>query len=184
MEEEGAVCRHLADYCKLRTSCLIHFLGSEKAREEKMEVMQEVSRVQDGHKNLKPLLNIFPLRFDKSENGLLPAIAQEYQSGEILMLAYINPEAWRKTLETRQAHYWSRSRNKLWLKGESSGHIQLIHEILVDCDDDTVVYKVEQLGGAACHTGHRSCFFRRVEGGQIAVVGTRIFDPEAVYGKK
>lgn len=184
MEEEGDVCRHPVDYCRFRASCLIHFLGSEKLREEKVDVVQEDSGAQDVQKNLKPLLDIFPLRFDKSENGLLPAIAQEYQSGEILMLAYINPEAWGKTLETGQAHYWSRSRNKLWLKGESSGHIQLIREILVDCDDDTVVYKVEQLGGAACHTGHRSCFFRRVEGGQIAVVGTRIFDPEAVYGKK
>ena len=184
MDEEGAVCRHPADYCKFRTSCLIHFLGSEKAGEEKVDVVQEVSRVQDAQKNMNPFVNIFTLRFDKSENGLLPAIAQDYQSGEILMLAYINPEAWEKTLETGQAHYWSRSRNKLWLKGESSRHIQLIREILVDCDDDTVVFKVEQLGGAACHTGHRSCFFRRVEGGEIAVVGTRVFDPEAVYGKK
>ena len=138
----------------------------------------------DMQKDMNEFEKMFPLRFDKSENGLLPAIVQEYQSGEILMLAYINPEAWEKTLETGKAHYWSRSRNKLWLKGESSGHIQLIREILVDCDDDTVVFKVEQLGGAACHTGHRSCFFRRVEGGKIAVVGARIFDPEAVYGKK
>jgi phosphoribosyl-AMP cyclohydrolase len=139
---------------------------------------------QDMRENMNKFVGMFPLRFDKSENGLLPAIAQEFQSGEILMLAYINREAWEKTLETGKAHYWSRSRNKLWLKGESSGHIQLIHEILVDCDDDTVVFKVEQLGGAACHTGHRSCFFRRVENGEMAVIGTRIFDPEAVYGKK
>ena len=138
----------------------------------------------DMQKDMNEFVKMFPLRFDKSDNGLLPAIAQEYQSGEILMLAYINPEAWGKTLETGKAHYWSRSRNKLWLKGESSGHIQLIHEILVDCDDDTVVFKVEQLGGAACHTGHRSCFFRRVVNGEMAVVGTRVFDPEAVYGKK
>ena len=184
MDAEGAVCHHPADYCKFRTSCVIHFLGSEKTREKKVDAMQEVSLVQGVQKNLKLCVNIFPLRFDKSENGLLPAIAQEYQSGEILMLAYINPEAWEKTLETGKAHYWSRSRNKLWLKGESSGHIQLIREILVDCDDDTVVFKVEQLGGAACHTGHRSCFFRRVVNGEMAVVGTRVFDPEAVYGKK
>ncbi len=124
------------------------------------------------------------LRFDKSESGLLPAIAQDYETGEILMLAYINLESWEKTLETGKVHYWSRSRSKLWLKGESSGHVQLVREILVDCDDDTVVFKVEQLGGAACHTGHRTCFFRRVEGGILSVVGTRVFDPETVYGKK
>ena len=124
------------------------------------------------------------LRFDKSENGLLPAIAQDYETGEVLMLAYINLESWEKTLETGKVHYWSRSRSKLWLKGESSGHVQLVREILVDCDDDTVVFKVEQLGGAACHTGHRSCFFRRVEGGELSVVGTKVFDPESVYGKK
>ncbi|MBV5268033.1 MAG: phosphoribosyl-AMP cyclohydrolase [Burkholderiaceae bacterium] len=124
------------------------------------------------------------LRFDKSESGLLPAIAQDYETGEILMLAYINLESWEKTLETGKVHYWSRSRSKLWLKGESSGHVQLVREILVDCDDDTVVFKVEQLGGAACHTGHKTCFFRRVEDGKLSVVGTRVFDPETVYGKK
>ncbi|MBV5307318.1 MAG: phosphoribosyl-AMP cyclohydrolase [Desulfobulbaceae bacterium] len=124
------------------------------------------------------------LRFDKSENGLLPAIAQDYETGEILMLAYINLESWGKTLETGKVHYWSRSRSKLWLKGESSGHVQLVREILVDCDDDTVVFKVEQLGGAACHTGHRSCFFRRVDSGELSIVGTKVFDPETVYGKK
>jgi phosphoribosyl-AMP cyclohydrolase len=124
------------------------------------------------------------LRFDKSENGLLPAIAQDYETGEILMLAYINLESWGKTLETGKVHYWSRSRSKLWLKGESSGHVQLVREILVDCDDDTVVFKVEQLGGAACHTGHRSCFYRRVDSGELSIVGTKVFDPETVYGKK
>ncbi|KAF0187891.1 MAG: phosphoribosyl-AMP [Desulfobulbaceae bacterium] len=129
-------------------------------------------------------VNMVQLRFDKSENGLLPAIAQDYETGEVLMLAYINLESWEKTLETGKVHYWSRSRSKLWLKGESSGHVQLVREILVDCDDDTVVLKVEQLGGAACHTGHRSCFFRRVEGGELSVVGTKVFDPESVYGKK
>jgi phosphoribosyl-AMP cyclohydrolase len=124
------------------------------------------------------------LRFDKSESGLLPAIAQDHETGEILMLAYINLESWEKTLETGKVHYWSRSRSKLWLKGESSGHVQLVREILVDCDDDTVVFKVQQLGGAACHTGHRTCFFRRVEGGVLSVVGTKVFDPATVYGKK
>lgn len=123
------------------------------------------------------------LNFAKSENGLLPAIAQDYQTGEVLMLAYINRLAWEKTLETGKAHYWSRSRQQLWLKGESSGHVQQIHDILVDCDADTVVYKVEQLGGAACHTGHRSCFYRVVDGENLRVEGKPLFDPEKVYGK-
>ena len=98
------------------------------------------------------------------------------------MLAYINQESWQKTLETGKAHYWSRSRNKLWLKGESSGHVQLVKEILVDCDEDTVVFKVEQLGGAACHKGYASCFFRRVKGDDLEVIAEPIFDPDKVYG--
>lgn len=124
------------------------------------------------------------LNFEKSEDGLIPAIVQHYESGEILMLAYINKEAWQKTLETGKAHFWSRSRNKLWLKGESSGHVQVIHEIYVDCDEDTVVYKVDQLGGAACHKGYRSCFFRKVEGAEFKTVGDLVFDPKDVYGSK
>jgi phosphoribosyl-AMP cyclohydrolase len=124
------------------------------------------------------------LDFSKSDDGLIPAIVQDYITNEVLMLAYINQLAWEETLKTGKAHYWSRSRSKLWLKGESSGHIQKIHEILVDCDDDTVIYKVEQLGGAACHTGHRSCFYRIVDGEKLVVQGERVFDPEKVYGKK
>lgn len=125
------------------------------------------------------------LAFAKDANGLLPAIVQDYQTGEILMLAYINQLSWEKTLETGKAHYWSRSRKSLWLKGESSGHVQLIKEILVDCDQDTVVYKVEQLGGAACHTGYRSCFYRKVSGNELIIhEQERIFDPATVYGKK
>lgn len=124
------------------------------------------------------------LNFDKSVDGLLPAIVQDYVTGDILMLAYINKLSWEKTLETGKAHYWSRSRNSLWLKGESSGNVQVIHDILVDCDDDTVVFKVQQLGDAACHTGHRSCFYRRVSDGELITEGTPLFDPEKVYGKK
>ncbi len=125
------------------------------------------------------------LAFHKNEQGLIPAIVQDYVSGEVLMLAFINQEAWEKTLATGKAHYWSRSRNTLWLKGESSGHVQLIREILVDCDSDTVIYKVEQLGGAACHTGYRSCFYRRVEEGRLVpVFEHKVFEPEQVYGKK
>jgi phosphoribosyl-AMP cyclohydrolase len=100
------------------------------------------------------------------------------------MLAYINKLAWEKTLETGKAHYWSRSRNSLWLKGETSGHVQKIHKILVDCDDDTVVYQVEQLGGAACHTGHRSCFYRQLEDGELVTREKKVFDPKVVYGGK
>ncbi len=123
------------------------------------------------------------LDFSKSDDGLIPAIVQDYKTNEILMLAYINQLAWEETLKSGKAHYWSRSRSKLWLKGESSGHIQKIHDILVDCDDDTVVYKVEQLGGAACHTGHRTCFYRLVDGENLITQGEKVFDPAKVYGK-
>ncbi len=123
------------------------------------------------------------LHFSKSENGLLPAIVQDYETGEVLMLAYINNQAWEKTRDTGKAHFWSRSRQKLWLKGESSGHIQVVKEILVDCDEDTVVFRVEQLGGAACHKGYRSCFFRKVDGDDFTVMSKKVFDPEKVYGK-
>ncbi len=124
------------------------------------------------------------LNFSKSEDGLLPAIVQDHGTNEVLMLAYINKLAWEETLRTGKAHYWSRSRNALWLKGETSGHIQKIHDILVDCDDDTVIYRVEQLGGAACHTGHRSCFYRRVDGEDLKIEGELVFDPEVVYKKQ
>ncbi|WP_028579174.1 phosphoribosyl-AMP cyclohydrolase [Desulfogranum japonicum] len=123
------------------------------------------------------------LDFSKDELGLLPAIVQDHATGDVLMLAYINKLAWEKTLETGKAHYWSRSRNKLWLKGESSGHVQIIKDIYVDCDNDTVIYKVEQLGGAACHKGYPSCFFRRVDGEKLEIVQEIVFDPEKVYGK-
>ncbi len=121
------------------------------------------------------------LDFTKSKDGIIPAIAQDYESGDILMLAYVNEEAFRKTLETGKAHYWSRSRHKLWLKGESSGNIQEIKEILVDCDEDTIIYKVKQRGDAACHLGYASCFFRKVDGERLRIVGKKIFDPEDVY---
>ena len=124
------------------------------------------------------------LDFNKSAEGLLPAIVQDYKTLEVLMVAYINAASWEMTLKTGKAHYWSRSRNQLWLKGETSGHVQIIHDILVDCDDDTVIFQVEQLGNAACHTGHRSCFYRRVNGDTLDEVGGRVFDPAAVYGEK
>ena len=122
------------------------------------------------------------LDFSKSDDGLIPAIAQDAADGEVLMLAYINREAWEHTLRTGTATYWSRSRNKLWVKGESSGNVQKVKEILVDCDEDTVVFKVEQIGGAACHEGYRSCFFRKVDDDHLVTVGHRVFDPKQVYG--
>ena len=123
------------------------------------------------------------LDFSKSADGLIPAIAQDWKTGEVLMLAYINEESWKRTLETGKATYWTRSRQKLWVKGESSGNVQLVKEILVDCDEDTVIFKIEQVGDAACHEGYRSCFFRKVDGDQLTVVGERVFDPKDVYGK-
>lgn len=122
--------------------------------------------------------------FTKSSDGLIPAIVQDWQTGEVLMLAYVNEEAWNHTLASGLATYWSRSRNKLWVKGESSGNVQKIHEIRVDCDADALIYKVDQVGDAACHTGHRSCFYRVLRDNQWDVDGVPIFDPDAVYGKK
>ena len=122
------------------------------------------------------------LDFEKT-GGLIPAIAQDYSTGEVLMMAYINQQAWEATLKTGKATYYSRSRQTLWVKGESSGHQQLIKEIWVDCDNDTVLFKIEQLGGAACHTGHRSCFYRRLKDGTAETVGQPVFNPKEVYKK-
>ncbi|MFT4911204.1 MAG: phosphoribosyl-AMP cyclohydrolase, partial [Natronomonas sp.] len=112
-----------------------------------------------------------------AENELLPAIAQDADSGEVLMLAYVTPEAVERTRETGEAHYYSRSRETLWHKGGSSGHVQPVEEIRVDCDGDALLYIVEQEGGA-CHTGYESCFHRTIDG---EVVGEQVFDPETVY---
>ncbi len=122
------------------------------------------------------------LDFEKS-GGLVTAIAQDADSGEILMVAHMNAEAFRRSLETGEVVYWSRSRGTLWHKGEQSGNVQRIREISIDCDGDVVLLKVEQVGGAACHTGRRSCFFRRVDGDGIEDIGVQVFDPEEVYGK-
>lgn len=115
--------------------------------------------------------------------GLVPAIVQDWQTGEVLMLAYMNAESWQKTQELGQACFWSRSRQKLWPKGEKSGHFQIVKEVYIDCDNDTILLKVEQVGKAACHTGYRSCFYRQIVQGKIKVVGERIFDPQEVYGE-
>jgi len=122
------------------------------------------------------------LDFNKT-GGLIPAIAQDYATGEILMLAYMNQEAFDATLSSGKATYYSRSRQTLWIKGETSGNVQRVKEIRIDCDDDTILLKVEQLGGAACHTGHRSCFYKKLENGSIRVIGEPMFDPKEVYKK-
>jgi phosphoribosyl-AMP cyclohydrolase len=120
--------------------------------------------------------------FDKS-GGLVPAIAQDAATGEVLMLAWMNRAAFDETVRTGRAVYFSRSRNKLWRKGEESGHVQEVKSIHVDCDADTILLKVNQLGGAACHEGYKSCFFRRLEGETLHVEGERVFDPATVYKK-
>jgi phosphoribosyl-AMP cyclohydrolase len=119
----------------------------------------------------------------KKGDGLIPVIVQDVSTNEVLMLGYMNREAWEKTLMTKRSTFWSRSSKRLWVKGETSGHYQEIKEIYLDCDGDTLLLKVNQVGGAACHTGFRSCFHRQYEEGGWKVVGEKIFDPKEVYGK-
>jgi phosphoribosyl-AMP cyclohydrolase len=119
---------------------------------------------------------MLPLKFD---NGLIPVIVQDVQTREVLMMAYANEEAVRLTNETGFAHYYSRSRKKLWKKGEESGHVQNVMRILTDCDEDCLIYEVQQTG-AACHTGYMSCFYRTLDG---TVMGSKVFDPEKIYKK-
>lgn len=117
----------------------------------------------------------------KKSDGLIPAIVQDAETKEVLMMAYMNRESWEATLKTGKATYWSRSRKKLWLKGESSGNVQLVKDVFIDCDNDTILLLVKQIGDAACHTGHRSCFYRKLQGDDFVVVGEKIFNPEDVY---
>jgi phosphoribosyl-AMP cyclohydrolase len=119
--------------------------------------------------------------FEKA-GGIVTAIALDDATGEVLMVASMNAESLRKTLETGEVVYWSRSRNRLWHKGEQSGNTQRVKSVQIDCDGDAVVLRVEQRGGAACHTGKRSCFFRRLEQGRWVDVGVQVFDPKEVYG--
>ncbi len=118
--------------------------------------------------------------FDK-RGGLITAIAQDHATGEVLMVAYMNEEAYLRTLEFGEVVYYSTSRKELWHKGESSGNTQLVKEMLLDCDGDALLLKVEQRGGAACHTGRRSCFYRKREGDAWKDVGVQVFDPKDVY---
>jgi phosphoribosyl-ATP pyrophosphohydrolase/phosphoribosyl-AMP cyclohydrolase len=122
------------------------------------------------------------LKFD--QNGLIPAIVQDDKTGQVLMMAWMNREAVQKTVETGKTHFFSRSRNKQWLKGESSGHVQQVKSIWFDCDQDVLLIRAEQVG-AACHTGYYSCFYRRLDPktGQWETVGEKVFDPDKVYHK-
>ncbi len=121
--------------------------------------------------------------FEKT-GGLVPAIVQDYKTNEVLMLAFMNKEAWEKTLEIGKATFFSRSRKELWTKGLTSGNVQIVKEIRIDCDDDAILLKVEQIGKAACHTGHPSCFYKRAErDGTISIISEPIFDPKEVYKK-
>ncbi len=128
------------------------------------------------------MATINDVNFEKT-GGLIPAIAQDFKTGEVLMLAFMNRLSWEKTLKTGKVHYWSRSRQKLWLKGETSGHVQILKDAYVDCDLDTILLKVEQLGGAACHTGQKSCFHHRVSGNELVIETSPVFDPKEVYKK-
>ena len=123
---------------------------------------------------------------DFEKNELIPVIAQDWESGDVLMLAYMNHEAFCETIKTGRICYFSRSRQKLWRKGEESGNVQELREIYFDCDADTLLVKVNQIGGAACHEGYRSCFFRRIDPAtqETSVVGQRVFDPSKVYKKQ
>src|SRR5437868_4554560 len=121
--------------------------------------------------------------FQKAKDGLVPAIAQDAGTGVVLMLAWMNQEAYEETLRTGRACYYSRSRGRLWRKGEESGHVQEVRGVYLDCDADTILLKVVQVGGAACHEGYQSCFFRRLDGGTLTVVAERVFDPKQVYRK-
>ncbi len=122
------------------------------------------------------------LAFNKM-GGLIPAIVQDHASGDVLMLAYMNAEAFKATLETGEATFFSRSRQELWIKGKTSGHVQRVRSVHIDCDQDAILLRVEQVGGAACHTGYRSCFYRRVENQNFIIDDEPVFDPKEVYKK-
>jgi phosphoribosyl-AMP cyclohydrolase len=117
-------------------------------------------------------------------DGLVPAVAQDAASGRVLTLAWMNREALERTAATREAHYWSRSRRRLWRKGEESGHVQSVQEIRLDCDNDAILLVVEQKGGIACHTGREACFFQRLDGDAWRAVDPVVKDPEAIYGQR
>jgi len=126
-------------------------------------------------------MSLEDIKFDA--NGLIPCVTQDYKDGRVLMVAYMNKESMEITLKEKKACYYSRSRNKLWLKGEESGNVQLVKEIFIDCDKDTILLKVEQIGNCACHEGYRSCFFRKWEDGHWKISEKKIKDPGSMYTK-
>ncbi len=126
-------------------------------------------------------MDLETLKWD--EKGLVSVVFQDHQTGEVLTLGYMNREALARTLETKRVHVYRRSHGRVMEKGERSGNYQLVKQVWVDCDADALVMKIEQMGGAACHTGHRSCFYRNLEGGELVTVGERVFDPKEVYGQ-
>jgi phosphoribosyl-AMP cyclohydrolase len=121
------------------------------------------------------------LKYDA--NGLIPAIIQDHKDGQVLMVAWMNRDSLLDTLKTGKTHFWSRSRKKYWMKGEESGNVQKVQSVFYDCDSDVLLFKVEQVGGAACHTGHRSCFYMQVTADGLKDTGEQVFDPATVYKK-
>ena len=131
--------------------------------------------------NYERMVMNFVKKLSFNREGLIPVIIQDFETGEVLMMAWMNRKALEKTLETDKTHFWSRSRKRIWLKGEVSGHYQLVKEIRVDCDEDVLLIKVEQVK-AACHTGYKSCFFRKVnEKGELELVAKKVFEPKKIY---
>jgi len=131
--------------------------------------------------NYERMVMNFVKKLSFNREGLIPVIIQDFETGEVLMMAWMNREALEKTLETGKTHFWSRSRKRIWLKGEVSSHYQLVKEIRVDCDEDVLLFKVEQVK-AACHIGYKSCFFRKVnEKGELELVAEKVFDPKKIY---
>ncbi len=128
-------------------------------------------------------MNNYKIDFNKND-GIVPAVIQDFKSGDVLMLAYMNEEAFNLTQSTGFTHFWSRSKNRIWKKGEESGHLQEVKEIYLDCDSDTLLIKVNQIGEAACHEGYRSCFFRRIEGKAVFIDTTPVFNPSEIYKDK
>lgn len=157
---------------------------SERAQTPLTEQITDQNQPSSGEDRVISQATPLPMPNFAKGGGVVPAIVQDYQTGEVLMIGYMNEESYKRTLATGRATYFSRSRNRLWMKGEESGHIQIVREILLDCDEDALLLKVEQVGGAACHTGYRSCFFRRITPNGLEIVGEKVFDPEKVYTRK
>jgi phosphoribosyl-AMP cyclohydrolase len=154
-------------------------------RRDLLYIEPNILRLDNTLTTMREALTIVAVELDFGKgNGILPAIVQDYKSGKVLMLAFMNREAWQLTLQTGEAHYWSRSRQELWHKGMTSGNIQIVKEVVADCDHDAILLKVEQIGGAACHLGYESCFHNRIDKrGDETIIGKKVFDPRNIYKK-